>query len=233
MFSRRDPLLGEWFKVMYTNTPAVSDQDSLPNASRPLAAARTTRRSAPLPLDATFDLVARVRTGDQDAWATLINRFLRPLKQLGHNRLRGQARGMTDTDDVVQDALINTVKRLDRVDCRNRGALSAYLRRAVLNRIVDAARRSSRLTSDDEAIAGAPHVGPSPLDELLDKEEAQRYRAALATLSPRDRTLIVLRLRHQLPYRDLAERLGLATPDAARMASMRALCRLAEALKRL
>ena len=193
----------------------------------------TTRRAGTLPLDATFDLVARVRTGDQEAWATLFNRFLRPLTQLGHNRLRGQARGMTDTDDVVQDALINTVKRLDRIDCRNRGALSAYLRRAVLNRIVDAARRSSRVTSDEDAIAAAPDLRPSPLDHLLDKEEAQRYRAALATLSPRDRTLIVLRLRHQLPYRDLAERLGLSTPDAARMASMRAFCRLAEALKRL
>ncbi|MEO7272819.1 MAG: sigma-70 family RNA polymerase sigma factor [Vicinamibacterales bacterium] len=206
---------------------------AISRASRPPAAPSPTRRPAPLPLDATVDLVERVRTGDQDAWAALINRFLGPLKQLGHNRLRGHARGMTDTDDVVQDALINTVKRLDRVDCRNRGALSAYLRRAVLNRIVDAARRSSRMTSDDDAIAEARDLGPSPLDHLLDQEEARRYRAALATLSPRDRTLIVLRLRHQLPYRDLADRLGLSSPDAARMASMRAFCRLAEALKRL
>ena len=50
-----------------------------------------------------------------------------------------------------------------------------------------------------DAIAEAPDQGPSPLDHLLDQEEAERYRAALATLSPRDRTLIVLRLRHQLP----------------------------------
>jgi len=218
---------------MPTDTSSLDHPNVLAAASGRLGAPRATRRAAPLPLDATVDLVARVRAGDQDAWAALINRFLRPLKQLGHNRLRGQARGMTDTDDVVQDALINTVKRLDRVDCRNRGALSAYLRRAVLNRIVDAARRSSRMTSDDNAIADAPDLRPSPLDHLLDREEAQRYRAALATLSPRDRTLIGLRLRQQLPYRDLADRLGLSSPDAARMASMRAFCRLAEALKRL
>jgi RNA polymerase sigma factor (sigma-70 family) len=218
---------------MPTDTSSLNAPYSSLQASRPPAVPRAKRPSGTLPLDATADLVARVRTGDQDAWAALINRFLRPLTQLGHNRLRGQARGMTDTDDVVQDALINTVKRLDRVDCGNRGALSAYLRRAVLNRIVDAARRSSRMTSDDDAIAAARDRGPSPLDHLLDKEETQRYRAALATLAPRDRTLIVLRLRHQLPYRDLANRLGLSSPDAARMASMRAFCRLAEALKRL
>src|SRR3982750_4212020 len=104
MFSGPDPVVDEWFNVMPINTLSLSDRDSLPTVSQPLAAARTTRRAAPLPLDATFDLVARVRTGDQDAWATLVKRFLRPLKQLGHNRLRGHARGMTDTDDVVQDA---------------------------------------------------------------------------------------------------------------------------------
>jgi len=219
---------------MHTKTYSTNDLGSIPGASHRFAAPHAaTHQRMPLPLDATHDLVARVQTGDQDAWAALVNRFLRPLKQLGHNRLRGQARGMTDTDDVVQDALINTVKRIDRVDCRNRGALSAYLRRAVLNRIVDAARRSSRLTSDDEAIAASPDRGPSPLDALLDKEEAHRYKAALARLSPRDRTMIVLRLRHQLPYRDLAERMGLSSPDAARMASMRALSRLAQALKQV
>jgi len=192
---------------------------------------RLTGGAARLPLDATFDLITRVRSGDQDAWATLISRFVRPLKQLGHSRLRGHARGMTDTDDVVQDALINTFKRIDRLDCRNHGALFAYLRRAVLNRIVDAARRSSRLTSDEEALAGAQDHGPSPLDRLLEREDGRRYRAALAQLSRRDRTLILLRLRHRLPYSEVAERLGLSTPDAARMASMRALCRLAEVLK--
>ena len=212
-------------KTLFLNDPNVIDGTAHPP--------RSTVPAGALPSDATADLVTRVQTGDQDAWAMLFDRFLRPLKQLGHNRLRGHARGMMDTDDVVQDALMNTVKRLDRIDCRNRGALSAYLRRAVLNRIVDAARRSSRMTSDDEAIAAHPDSRPSPLDHVLDQEETRRYRAALLTLPPRDRSLIVGRLRDHLPYRDLAARLGLPTPDAARMASMRAFCRLAEALKRL
>jgi len=218
---------------MHTNRLALNDPDPLDGAPHRSSPPPDTLAPGTVPIDATLDLVARVRTGDQEAWAALISRFLRPLKQLGHNRLRGQARGMMDTDDVVQDALINTVKRLDHIDCRTHGALSAYLRRAVLNRIVDAARRSSRMTSDDDAIARSPDPGPSPLDNLLDQEETRRYRAALLKLSPRDRALIVGRLRDRLAYRDLAARLGLPTPDAARMASMRAFCRLAEALKRV
>src|SRR6478735_4806318 len=133
---------------MPTEMTSLTDPYPTLRTSRPPSASRAMGRYGTPPLESTVDLVARVRTGDQDAWATLINRFLRPLTLLGHSRLRGQVRGMTDTDDVVQDALINTVKRLDRIDCRSRGALSAYLRRAVLNRIVDAARRSSRMTSD-------------------------------------------------------------------------------------
>jgi len=215
---------------MHTKTLFLDDPNAIDGTPRP---SRSTVPAAAPPSDATDELVIRVRTGDQDAWAMLFQRFLRPLKQLGHNRLRGHARGMMDTDDVVQDALMNTVKRLDRIECRSRGALSAYLRRAVLNRIVDAARRSSRMTSDDQAIAAHPDPRPSPLDHVLNQEETRRYRAALLTLAPRDRSLIVGRLRDHLPYRDLAARLGLPTPDAARMASMRAFCRLAEALKRL
>ena len=188
----------------------------------------------PVPaLDATVDLIARVQTGDQSAWDTLINRYLQPLKQLGHNRLRGHARSMADTDDVVQDALIKTIRRLGQVDCRNRGALSAYLRRAVINRIVDAARRSARLGGDGSEAEACVDQSPSPLDHLLGKEETRRYRAALKLLAPRDRRLIALRLQQRMPYRELAEHLGLSSPDAARMASMRALLRFAEALKGL
>jgi RNA polymerase sigma factor (sigma-70 family) len=216
---------------MHTNMISPNGVDTLAAAPHPPYSRPATRQAGALPADATFDLVTRVQEGDQEAWATLVSRFLRPLKQFGHSRLRGHARGMMDTDDVVQDALINTAKRLDRIDCRNHGALSAYLRRAVLNRIVDAARRSSRMTSDDDAIARSPDPGPSPLDSLLDQEEKQRYRAALAKLSPRDRSLIEGRLRDHLAYRDLAVRLGLPTPDAARMASMRAFCRLAKELQ--
>ena len=207
-----------------TTKQSTSTNDAPPRSLVPPASSR---------LDATIDLVARVQTGDQLAWNTLINRYLRPLKQLGHNRLRGHARSMADTDDVVQDALINTMKRLGQVDCRNRGALSAYLRRAVLNRIVDAARRSARLGASDDLADDCPDPSPSPLEQFLSKEESERYEAALGKLSPRDRQLIVLRIQHRTPYRELAQQLGMSSPDAARMAAMRALLRFAEALKRL
>lgn len=182
-------------------------------------------------LEATIDLLARVQTGDQSAWDVLLNRYLRPLKQIGHNRLPGYARSMTDTDDVVQDALVKTIKRLRHFDCRNRGALLAYLRRSVLNRIVDETRKYARRVAVPFAPDDCPDRMPSPLEHVLGKEEVERYRAALGRLKPRDRQLIVLRVQQRLSYGDLAKRLGMASADAARIASKRAVWRFAAALK--
>jgi RNA polymerase sigma factor (sigma-70 family) len=191
---------------------------------------------APVPepapdLEATIDLLARVQTGDQLAWEVLLKRYLRPLKQLAHNRLPRYVRSMADTDDLVQDALVNTMKRLRYFECRNRGALLGYLRRAVLNRIVDEVRRCARRRRTLLLQVDCPHGVPSPLATVLEKEDIERYREALRRLEPRDRQLIVLRLQHRLTYAQLAQRLSMASPDAARIASTRAVWRLATALK--
>lgn len=183
-------------------------------------------------VEATVDLLARVHQGDQSAWDVLFDRFKRPLKQLGHNRLPSAARSLSDTDDVVQDALVATVKRLRHFDCRHSGALLAYLRRAVLNRIVDETRKCTR-RGPAEGVEDLPDRRASPLDCVLEKEEQERFRTALGLLKPRDRQLIVLRAQHRLTYAELAARLDMGSPDAARIASRRALSRLLAVLKRL
>jgi RNA polymerase sigma factor (sigma-70 family) len=183
-------------------------------------------------LEDTFDLLARVRADDQSAWEALLTRYLRPLKRIAHrHRLPCYARSVSETDDLVQDALLKTIGRLRHFECRNRGALLAYLRQVVINRVVDEARRCARhgrsALFDDEH----PGSGPSPLESVLDKEEMERYRDALRRLKPRDRQLIVLRLQHHLTYEEVATRLDIASPAAARMASTRAVLRLASVLK--
>jgi len=188
-------------------------------------------RQPALFLEATIDLLARVQTGDQSAWDVLINRYLHPLKRLGHGRLRGHARSMSDTDDLVQDALVRTIKRLPQFDCRNRGALLAYLRRVLLNGIVDEARTCARRGTAVVLTDDCAEKGPSPLERVLTKEETVRYQAALRRLKPRDRQLIVLRVEQRLKYRELATQLCMASPNAARIALRRAVARLASALK--
>ena len=188
------------------------------------------RQPAPF-LEATIDLLAKIQTGDQSAWDVLINRYLRPLKRLGHGRLRGLARSMGDTDDLVQDAFVRTIKHLPQFDCRHRGALLAYLRRVVVNGIIDEARACARRDAPVFLSEDCIEKGPSPLERVLTKEETVRYQAALRRLKPRDRQLIVLRVEQRLKYRELATQLRMASPNAARTASRRAVERFASALK--
>jgi len=183
------------------------------------------------PLEVTVDLVARVQRGDDAALEILIKRYFVPLRRLGHNRLPRLARPMTDTDDLVQDALVNTIRQLPHFVYRNPGALLAYLRRAVLNRIIDERRRCLKLVDSRSDPDDLATQAPSQLQSVLNKEEIVRYRAALRRLRPRDRQLIIMRVEQQLTYREIGTQLGMPSANAARIASARATARFATALK--
>src|SRR5262245_47834356 len=95
-------------------------------------------------LDLTVDLLARANQGDQSAWDLLVERHLGPLKLVARIRLPRHMRARADTDDVVQDALVRSMNHLRHFECRGRGALLAYLRRVVINRVADEIRHYTR-----------------------------------------------------------------------------------------
>ena len=182
-------------------------------------------------IDATADLVARIHRGDEAALEILINRYLPSLRRFCHNRLRGQARPMLDTDDIVQDALVSTVRRLPHFVWRTPGALLAYVRRVVLNRIIDAKRKYARQGEWLALPDDCPGHDTSPLQRIVNNEEIRRYRAALLRLKLRDRQLIVMRVEHRLTYQEIATQLRVPSPNAARVALIRAMARLVAALE--
>ena len=51
---------------------------------------------------------------------------------------------------MVQEAVISTFRRIDRFELRGEGALQAYLRQSILNRLVDEVRRAERRGRRDE-----------------------------------------------------------------------------------
>jgi RNA polymerase sigma-70 factor (ECF subfamily) len=139
---------------------------------------------------------------------------------------------MADTDDLVQDALLRSFKQMERFEPRSEGALQAYLRQAVLNRIRDELRHKSRLPEAGLLDSGHPDAGPSPLEEAIGREAVDRYDSALSRLRDEDREAVIGRVELGLSYQELAEALGKPTPDAARKTAERALLRLAEEMKR-
>ena len=190
-----------------------------------------TPSSTAFPADATQHLLERARAGDTGALDTLFARHLAPLRRWASGRLPRWARDVADTQDLVQDTMLQVFKRVDSFEARGEGALQAYLRRAMLNRIRNEfrthRRRPGLAAIDDEA----PAVRTSPLEHAIRQEQLDRYDAAMARLSEPERDLLVARVELGLTYEEMAEALGKPSWNEARMATARALLRLAAELK--
>jgi RNA polymerase sigma-70 factor (ECF subfamily) len=99
-----------------------------------------------------------------------------------------------------------------------------------MNRVRDELRRHHRRPGAE--VLDSQHVdeAPSPQELAIGQEAADRYEAALHTLSDMEREAIVGRVELGLTYEELADLLGKPSADAARKAAQRALVRLAEAM---
>ena len=179
----------------------------------------------------TFELVNRANSGDAAALDALFSRYLKPLQRWATGRLPQWARNATDTHDIVQETLINAFRRIGTFEPRREGALLAYLRQAVMNRVRDELRRASVRPERVELDERHESAEPSPLEHAIGMDTLARYEAALARLRPEDREAIVARIEFGQSYDELAATLDKPSRDAARVAVSRALVRLAAEMK--
>jgi RNA polymerase sigma-70 factor, ECF subfamily len=179
-------------------------------------------------LHSSLTLLERARAGDREALESLIARYLPRLQRWASGRLPRWARDMAETQDLVQEALFQTFKRIERFEPRGEGALHAYLRQAILNRIREELRRAKRRPARSELDSAAEDDARSPLAAAIGQEAIDRYERALAQLRPDDRELVVARIELGYTNREIAELLDKPTPNAARMATERAVVRLAK-----
>jgi len=180
--------------------------------------------------ESTLGLLLKAQQGDPAATEQLFERCLPRLRRWATGRLPGFARELVETDDLVQDTCFRALKRLPSFEVRHEGALQAYLRQAILNRIRDEVRRATRHPANTELDEAQAASDPSPLELAIGRQGAERYEAALATLRPQDREAIVGRIELQCSYDELAVALGKPTANAARVAVTRALGRLIKAM---
>lgn len=184
------------------------------------------------PPDATIQLLERARAGDEAALDKLFARYLKPLRRWASGRLPRWARDMADTQDLVQETLLQTFKRIEGFEARGEGALQAYLRQALMNRIRDELRRFDRRGAAAALDTQAPGDAPSPLDAAIGQQNTERYERALARLRDADREAIIARVELGCSYEEMAAALGKPSPDAARKAAQRAVVRLVAEMQR-
>ena len=113
-----------------------------------------------------------------------------------------------ETEDLVQEALLRVARRWRRVHVMDHPA--AYARRILVNLVIDGQerrrRRNDELDSAEDGVdAWADESAAGALRAIDGRSE---FRMALATLSPRQRAVVVLRYWEDLPEAQVAELLG-------------------------
>ena len=175
----------------------------------------------------SVELVRRARGGDQEALDRLFERYLPLLRRWAAGRLPLWARGLVDTDDMIQETLIKTFRNVETFVPRHDGALAAYLRQALDNRIRDEVRNAGRRPRTEELRENQSDPAASPLEAAIGGEALRRYEDALGRIPADDRELVLARVEMGLSYDEVARATNKPTADAARMAVSRALVRLA------
>jgi RNA polymerase sigma factor (sigma-70 family) len=183
-------------------------------------------RVRPLDPETTVELLERYRRGDSQALADLAARCLPPLRRWARGRLPSFARSVMETQDIVQDTVLGVLRHLDAIDVRNQGALQAYLRQAIVNRIRDIVRQHQRRPAHTELPIQLQDDETSPLDRLLGAEKVARYEAAIQRLRAADRDVLIGRFELQYSYEELTVVLDKPTVTATRVAVTRAMKRL-------
>lgn len=179
----------------------------------------------------TLALVERAREGDRAALEQIAERYRADLTRFAHGRLPANARGLSDTADLVQVAIVRMLDRLDGFEPTFKGALLAYLRLAVLNQVRDEIRRARRRPAGQPLSPEMPSSAPDPLQQVIRDEERGRYDAALAALPVEQQRAFLMRLEMDCSYREIAEALGRPTEEAARSLVRRAIAAMAESLR--
>lgn len=150
-------------------------------------------------------LMARVKQGDEQAFADLVDRYKHPLV----NYLTRMTRSRERAEDLAQDAFVRVYRSAGRY--RERGQFQAFLFRIATNQLRSEARRAARWRSLLPALAAEHRLrapAPSPQSTALGAEAVDAVTRALSRLPLHYRAAVVLREIEGWPYARIAETLG-------------------------
>ncbi len=160
-------------------------------------------------------LVARVRTGDQRAYKTLVERYQRKVFSVAYGMLKDRE----EARDVAQEAFVKVYRYLDHF--KGDASFYTWLYRITVNISIDVLRKRNALKGEQvefdeqqqmdvsEANLGAlgTRLGTNPQKSMLRKELAEKIEAALAEVPEKHRAILLLRELEGMSYEDLARTL--------------------------
>ena len=151
------------------------------------------------------ELVARVVDGDVDAFATLAERYKRPVYTLAYRMLGNAA----DAEDAAQETFVRAYTRL--ATYQPGGKFGAWLAAICAHWCIDHLRRARAVPL--ESVATGPRALPigerqQPEALALRAERRLEVRDWLARLPAPYRRVLVLRYWHELSYAEIGRALG-------------------------
>lgn len=153
--------------------------------------------------------------------------YLRLLAEMGLDR---KLRAILDPSDVVQETLLEAYRDREGFSIGGDAEIAGWLRRILVNNLADLVKAHGRAKRDvdrqhslDQAIERSSlrlekwleASGSSPSQKAIRHEEILRLAAALYTLPEEQREALILRHLHELSMRELCERTGHSTAEAA------------------
>ncbi len=164
------------------------------------------------PSDALLDaeLVARAVGRDQAAYERLIRRHFR----VAFSTAIALTGSPQDAEDVCQDALVRAYDRL--AECRAPDRFRAWLIQIVRNRAHNHRRRESVRAATPLDVGWESPVRESPAHDVERAELRTRLTAALATLSPVQRAVVLLHDLEGCTHREISAGLAISEVMARR-----------------
>ena len=158
-------------------------------------------------MNSSEDLIRRARSGDQDAFRLIFERYARPVLSFIHDLV-----GQRDlAEELTQETFVRAYKSLKNV--RDETKLASWLfgiGRNVAREAIRARQQQHKNCLDSDFSDGGVEdpAQISPAQDLFHKEMNAAMHSALALLDEDWRTIFALKVFQQCSYREIAEITG-------------------------
>jgi RNA polymerase sigma-70 factor (subfamily 1) len=172
----------------------------------------------------TFGLIARLKTGDREAFTALFEKYRRRLSVLLHYKMSDKLRVAMEVDDLLQETFLRAFRDIHQFAYRSPGSFLRWLGSIADHVVIDAARSQERLSRAGQVVpfrSASNPAGPEPADSktpsrlMAEQEALDGLLARLDALSAEYRQVILWAKMEGLSTQEMAERLGRSREAAA------------------
>jgi len=150
------------------------------------------------------ELLGRYRQGDASALGLLVEKYRRPL--FGY--ILSMTGGQDEADEIFQEVWYRVIRKISLYRTKN---FRGWIMRIAHNIIIDRARRRRPTVSldadreDGHSMSEIlPSNRPAPSDDLRQAEIGSHIARAVDTLPPEQKEVFLLRIRANLPFKEIA-----------------------------